>query len=124
MIGLFEADDGRPLFQQIADWIEEGIMSGAFKDEQQIPSTTEISGAYGINPATVLKGVNILVERRVIYKKRGLGMFVRSGAAELVKKTRREQFYAKFIPSLIKEAKNLGVSGEELCLMIQRGYEV
>ena len=99
-------------------------MSGAFKDEQQIPSTTEISAAYGINPATVLKGVNILVERRVIYKKRGLGMFVRSGAAELVKKTRREQFYAKFIPSLIKEAKNLGVSREELCLMIQRGYEV
>lgn len=124
MIGLFKANDGRPLFQQIADWIEEGIMKGAFKEERQIPSTTEISSAYGINPATVLKGVNILVERRVIYKKRGLGMFVRTGAAELVKKTRREQFYAKFIPTLINEAKNLSVSKEELCSMIERGYEV
>ena len=69
-------EDDRPIFMQIAEGIEDAILSGVFPEESQIPSTTEISVNYKINPATALKGINILVDDNVIYKKRGIGMFV------------------------------------------------
>ena len=72
-------DGEKPIYIQMAEWIEENILTGVFPEETQIPSTTEISAMYRINPATALKGVNILVDKEIIYKKRGLGMFLCSG---------------------------------------------
>ena len=60
----------KPIFQQIAEWLEDGILSGAFPEESQVPSITEFSVQYKINPATALKGINLLVDAGVIYKKR------------------------------------------------------
>lgn len=62
------------------------------KEEEQIPSTTEISVSYKVNPATALKGINLLVEKGVIYKKRGLGMFVAEGAVEKLRQERQSDF--------------------------------
>ena len=70
----------KPIFQQIAEGLEDGILLGAFPEEGQIPSITEFSVLYKINPATALKGINLLVEEGVVYKKRGVGMFVAQGA--------------------------------------------
>ena len=68
----------KPIFQQIAEGLEDGILSGAFPEEGQIPSITEFSVLYKINPATALKGINLLVEEGVVYKKRGVeGRFLR-----------------------------------------------
>lgn len=67
----FNFSGEKPLFQQVADQIAEGIFNGAYLEGEQIPSTTEISKSYQINPATVLKGMNLLVERQLIEKKRG-----------------------------------------------------
>ena len=64
----FDYSGTTPLFQQIAEQIEEGILNGSFKEGEQIPSTTEISKSFAINPATVLKGMNVLVERELIEK--------------------------------------------------------
>lgn len=112
----------RPIFQQIADWLADGILSGAFPEESQIPSITEFSVQYKINPATALKGINLLVEAGVIYKKRGVGMFVQAGAVEKLRAERKEGFYDHFVASMIAEAKRLGLTQQELRDLIDRGF--
>lgn len=119
---LLNFDDERPIFIQIAEGIEDAILSGAFIEESQIPSITDFSVNYRINPATALKGINILVEEGILYKKRGIGMFVATGALEKLKSKRREQFFDNFIKNLVEEAKRLGISRDEVITMLERGY--
>ena len=120
---LINFDDERPIFIQIAEGLEDAILSGAFGEESQIPSITEISVNYRINPATALKGINILVDEGIVYKKRGIGMFVATGAVEKLKKKRKEQFYDNFIKKLVEEAKRLDISKNEAINMLERGFE-
>ena len=115
--------DERPIFLQIAEQLEEGILSGAYPEESQVPSITEYSVTYKINPATALKGINLLVDGGLLYKKRGLGMFVAPGAKDKLKLQRREQFYEIYIEKLVREAKNLGLTAAELAAMIESGFE-
>ena len=115
--------DERPIFVQIAEYIEDGILSGAFPEDTQIPSTTEISVWYKINPATALKGINLLVDENIVYKKRGLGMFVSTGAAESIRSKRKKEFFDNYIDKVVTEAKKLGLTQEELVAMIERGYD-
>lgn len=115
-------DSDKAIFLQIAEGIEDAILSGAFPEESQIPSITEFSVNYKINPATALKGINILVDNGIVYKKRGLGMFVTTGAADKLLIKRKEQFFDSYITGLIAEAKRLNLSKEEIKLMIERGF--
>lgn len=101
--------------------MEDAILSGAFPQESQVPSTTEISATYRINPATVLKGMALLTDEGVLYKKRGLGMFVRAGAPEQIREKRRRMFYETYIVSLLEEAGKLGIDKEELIRLIESG---
>ena len=112
----------KPIFIQIAEGIEDGILTGAFPEESQIPSITEFSVNYKINPATALKGINLLVDENIIYKKRGVGMFVAEGAVQKLRKKRQDQFYPNYISSLIDEARRLGISSEDVIAMIERGF--
>ena len=116
-------DSERPIFQQIADGPEDAILSGVFPEGSQIPSITEFSVTYKINPATALKGINLLVDENIVYKKRGLGMFVTEGAAEKLRQKRKESFYENFIKAMVEEAKRLEISREELKAMMERGFE-
>ncbi len=113
----------RSIFLQVSDEIEDAIFTGAFQEETQIPSTTEISMTFHINPATVLKGMNLLVDEGIIYKKRGVGMFVAKGAAKKVKIKRQKLFYSNYIETLIKEAEKLGITKEELISLIEEGMK-
>ncbi|MBQ3242645.1 MAG: GntR family transcriptional regulator [Oscillospiraceae bacterium] len=110
-----------PIYMQIAEQIEDAILSSAFEEETQVPSTTEISVTYQINPATVLKGMNLLVDAGILYKKRGLGMFVCNGAAENIRQKRKKTFYEGFVAKLLQEAEKLSISREELVRMIREG---
>jgi DNA-binding transcriptional regulator YhcF (GntR family) len=112
----------KPIFIQISEGIEDAILSGAFTEESQIPSITEFSVNYKINPATALKGITILVDNGILYKKRGLGMFVAAGAAEKLRQKRIDLFYDNYIVSLITEAKRLNLSEGEIKSMIERGF--
>lgn len=116
-------DDEKPIFIQIAEGIEDAILTGAFEEESQIPSITEFSVTYKINPATALKGINMLVDESVVYKKRGVGMFVAEGAVDKLKGKRKEQFFERYISGLIDEAKRLGITNDEIKKMIERGFE-
>jgi len=117
----FESD--KPIFIQIAEWLEDAIMSNAFEEESQIPSITEISVMCKINPATALKGINMLVDKDIVYKKRGLGMFVKEGAVNKLMKERKNMFYESYIEVLLQEARKLNLNKEDIMEMIERGYE-
>ena len=117
-----EFEDERPIFVQIAEQIEDGILSGAFPEESQIPSTTEISVNYRINPATALKGINLLVDSGIVYKKRGVGMFVSEGAVEGIREKRKEEFFDRYILRLAEEARKLSLTKKDVEDMIERGF--
>ncbi len=116
-------ENEKPIYQQLAEWISDNIISGQLKEGEQVPSTTEISVTYKVNPATALKGVNMLVDKGVIYKKRGLGMFVAEGAVEKLRRERMSEFFDNYVRVMLDEAEKLGISGEELIEMIGRGTE-
>ncbi|OON90653.1 MAG: GntR family transcriptional regulator [Epulopiscium sp. Nele67-Bin002] len=103
-----------PIFTQIASLLEDEIVQGYIEEDTQIPSTTELSKMYAINPATILKGINILVGRKIIYKKRGIGMFVSIGAREVIMQQRKEIFSTTMINELMNEGNKLGISKQEI----------
>lgn len=112
-------DESRPIFVQIAEQIENDIISGQLAEETQVPSTNEFAAFYRINPATALKGVSRLVDEGILYKKRGIGMFVADGAQARLISQRRDRFTAEFVRPLLTEADKLGISAGQLADMIR-----
>ncbi len=117
-------DENRPIFGQIAERIEEDILAGRLAEEEQVPSTNQFAALYQINPATAAKGVNLLVDQGILYKKRGLGMYVASGARAKLLEKRREQFFERYVVTMLQEAEKLGITTEQLTEMIQRRVKV
>lgn len=113
----------KPIFMQIAEQLEDAIFTGIYPEESKVPSTNEIAALFNINPHTVLKGMNLLVDEAIIYKKRGLGMFVKEGAVKTIRQKRQCQFYDQYIASLLIEAKKLGLSKDQIIAFIERGYD-
>src|SRR5215470_3313212 len=107
-------DDSRPIFVQIAERIENDILAGELPEEAQVPSTNQFAAFYQINPATAAKGVNLLVDQGILYKKRGLGMYVAPGARAKVLEKRREEFFERYIVPVLQEAAKLGISTEQV----------
>ncbi len=110
--------EDKSIYIQISEMIEDEILRDILKEEEQVPSTTELSKFYKINPATAAKGINILVDKDVLYKKRGIGMFVQTGAKEKIMEARKESFYETYVKAIINEARLIGISKEELVKMI------
>ncbi|AWP27267.1 GntR family transcriptional regulator [Paenibacillus sp. Cedars] len=117
----FQIDDSRPIFMQIADKIEDDIIEARLPEETQVPSTNQFAAFYQINPATAAKGVNLLVDQGILYKKRGIGMFVASGVRERLMEKRKTEFYEQYVVAMVKEAAKLGISKDQLSEMIRRG---
>lgn len=108
----------KSIYLQIKEMIERDILRDILLEEERVPSTNELAKLYAINPATAAKGVNLLVDEGILYKKRGIGMFVAAGAKEAIRKKRREHFFEDYIKAMLAEAANLGISKEELIEMI------
>ncbi|QAY69542.1 GntR family transcriptional regulator [Xylanimonas protaetiae] len=111
-------DDARPIFLQVAEKVENDIISGVLPEDSQIPSTNDFAAFLRINPATAGKGVNLLVDSGILYKKRGIGMFVSPGAKDQILAERRERFRADYILPIVAEAAKLGISPRDLAGMI------
>lgn len=111
----------KSIFLQIKEMIERDIMRDILLEEERAPSTNEMAKIYAINPATAAKGVNLLVDEGILYKKRGIGMFVAKGAKAAIIKKRKERFYDDYVSGLLAEASSLGISREELIDMIAKG---
>ena len=113
-------DESRPIFIQIAEQIENDIISGVLAEGAQVPSTNEYAAFHRINPATAGKGVNLLVDSGILFKKRGIGMFVAEGSRNTIIAERRRTFLTDFVQPLIHEAHNLGITAEQLAATIMK----
>jgi len=113
-------DNEKPIYLQLASAIKDDILSGIFKEDEQIISTTELSIALRINPATANKAINLLVDQGLLYKKRGLGMFVTPGASDKIFSLRKELFKDDFVLPLLKEARKISLSTEQIIEIIMK----
>lgn len=111
-------DEGRPLFVQIAEMIENSIIDGSMPEEAQVPSTNELAAFHRINPATAGKGLAKLVADGILYKKRGIGMFVTAGARDALRFRRRDDFTRQYLKPLVTEARKLGMTVDEVKVML------
>ncbi|WP_143462577.1 GntR family transcriptional regulator [Levilactobacillus enshiensis] len=119
----FNFDSPEPIYLQVAEQVEEAIFTGIYQAGEQVPSTTEMSKEFHINPATVLKGINRLVTAGVIEKRRGVGMFVTATAETTIREKRRAQFSERFVDGFTTEAKKLNLSEDELIDLVRHSYE-
>ncbi|MGE6590322.1 GntR family transcriptional regulator [Bacillus mycoides] len=113
-------EQNKLIYIQIAETIESDILKDILLEEEQVPSTNQIAKMLQINPATAAKGVNLLVDEGILYKKRGIGMFVTKGAKEVVLKKRQNTFMTEYLPKVWEEAKVLEISKDELMDMIRK----
>lgn len=112
-----------PIFQQLAAKIADDIVAGTYPEETAVPSATDFAVFYQMNPATASKGVNLLVDLGALYKKRGVGMFVATGARDLLRARRRDEFAAQYLKPLLREAGVLDIETADLHRMIDKLVE-
>ncbi|MDQ0172747.1 GntR family transcriptional regulator [Paenibacillus tundrae] len=115
-------DESQPIFHQIAMMIMDDIVEGRLRVEEQVPSTNELSRFYNINPATARKGLQSLVDKGVIYKQRGVGMFVAKGARDMLLMERKEHFYEEYIRPLLEEARRIHMN-EDMIIDLIKGKQ-
>ena len=116
MAGL---DEGTPLFVQVADRLAGQIADGGLAEGARVPSTNELAAFYRINPATAAKGINVLADDGLLEKRRGIGMFVATGARQRLQARRRAEFTQRYVEPLLTEAARLGIDTDELSALIK-----
>ncbi|MDW7671627.1 MAG: GntR family transcriptional regulator [Bacillota bacterium] len=112
-------DESKPIYQQIAESIEDDILKEGIREGDQVPSTNQFAKHYQINPATAAKGINLLVDEGILYKKRGIGMFVAAGARKAIEEKRRQNFFREYILPLLEEAQKLHLDSQAVIRMIE-----
>ncbi|MDD4335504.1 MAG: GntR family transcriptional regulator [Desulfotomaculaceae bacterium] len=113
------------IYIQIAEWLENEILDGSIKENDKIYSQYQLAEMFNINPATAARGINILAEQDILYKKRGLGMFLAANALEKIQYKRRNHTLKKLVEKAVVEARRLGIDEEELLgIMRQAGKEL
>jgi DNA-binding transcriptional regulator YhcF (GntR family) len=112
-------DDRTPIYRQIADQIREDVVSGALAEEQQVMSTNQYAAFHRINPATAAKAFQELVDEGVLYKRRGVGMFVAPGATERLRAERRSGFVERVVVPLVREAVRLDLPADDVVASVR-----
>jgi GntR family transcriptional regulator len=116
---ILNPDSMKPIYVQLAEWLETEILNEHIKEDERIYSQYQLAEMFNINPATAAKGLNILADENILYKKRGLGMFVTSHAKEWILTKRKDQMMKTLIFELVVEAERLGLGEDELISMIR-----
>jgi DNA-binding transcriptional regulator YhcF (GntR family) len=112
-------DDRSPIYRQIAERISEDILVGSLAEEDQVMSTNQYAAFYRINPATAAKAFQHLVDEEILYKKRGIGMFVSPGARKKLQDQHRALFFTGVVSHLVNEARSIGISLEDVIAHLQ-----
>jgi DNA-binding transcriptional regulator YhcF (GntR family) len=116
-------DEGTPLFAQIAERLAEEIADGGLAEGERVPSMNELAAFYRINPATAAKGLNLLADDGLLEKRRGIGMFVASGARKRLLAQRRDQFARRYVEPLLAEAARLGIGTDDLVNLVKESAQ-
>ena len=109
-----EWNDSQPIYRQLRDRVVAMILEGVLKEGDPLPSVRNVSAEYRVNPLTVLKGYQQLVDEQLVESRRGLGMFVRNGARKLLLQAERQRFLAEEWPRIHANIQRLGLNAEEL----------
>ncbi len=115
---MLDTDGSKPIYIQIAEWIEKGIIDGTLLPDAKVYSQYQLADLFNINPATAGKGLTLLLEAEIVYKRRGLGMFVAPNARDTLRAKRKEDTLRRLITELLNEAALLGVDEQHLLTMI------
>ncbi|HEV7165376.1 MAG: GntR family transcriptional regulator [Gammaproteobacteria bacterium] len=106
--------DNQPIYRQLRDRVVAMILEDSLKEGDPLPSVRSVAAEYQINPLTVLKGYQSLVDEDLVEKRRGLGMFVKEGARRNLMKNEREQFLKNEWPQMLQRIERLGLDVQEL----------
>src|SRR6201981_4131228 len=109
-----EWNDGQPIYRQLRDRVVAMILDGVLKEGDPLPSVRNVAAEYRVNPLTVLKGYQELVDEELVEKRRGLGIFVRDGARDLLLRGERQKFLTEEWPRVQATIQRLGLTPEEL----------
>ncbi len=109
-----EWNDNQPIYRQLRDRVVAMILDRVLKEGDPLPSVRNVAAEYRVNPLTVLKSYQELVDEELVEKRRGLGMFVKAGARNLLLKAERQKFLAEEWPRISATIQRLGLSAEEL----------
>ena len=109
-----EWNDNQPIYRQLRDRVVAMILDGALKEGDPLPSVRTVAADYRLNPLTVLKGYQELVDEQLVEKRRGLGMYVKDGARNLLLKGERQKFLAEDWPRIQETIQRLGLDAEQL----------
>jgi GntR family transcriptional regulator len=109
-----EWNDGQPIYRQLRDRVVAMILDGVLKEGDPLPSVRNVAAEFRVNPLTVLKAYQELVDEELVEKKRGLGMFVKAGARNLLLKGERQKFLAEHWPRVAATIQRLGITPKEL----------
>lgn len=120
---ILNPESTKPIYMQIAQWIESEILDGHLIEDHKVYSQYQLADMFTINPATAAKGINLLVDEQILYKKRGLGMFVTKGAKERILEKRKNQTLRNLVSELVLEAKRLNISKKELMQLIDEVHD-
>lgn len=115
-------NDQTPIYRQIADQIRQDILTGRLNEEEQVMSTNQYAAFYRINPATAQKAFQSLVDDGVLYKKRGIGMFVVTGAKKKLQQEHRDRFFEEILEPMLTEARAIGIPEADLIEYITSNY--
>jgi GntR family transcriptional regulator len=115
-----EWNDGQPIYRQLRDRVVAMILDGVLKEGDPLPSVRNVAAEYRVNPLTVLKGYQELVDEELVEKRRGLGMFVKDGARNLLLRGERQKFLDDEWPRIHATIQRLGLSAEELLARASR----
>ncbi|PID03438.1 GntR family transcriptional regulator [Sporosarcina sp. P2] len=118
---LLEMDGEKPIYIQIAEWLETEIIDGTLQADDKVYSQYQLADLFNINPATAGKGLTILLDAELIYKKRGLGTFVTADAREKLLTKRKGGRLSRLVQELLNEAVLLGLEEDQLIKLIQAG---
>jgi GntR family transcriptional regulator len=102
-------DDRTPIYRQIAAQVKADVVSGALDGDEQVMSTNQYAAFYRINPATAAKAFQELVDEGILYKKRGVGMFVAPRAHDVLRQRHRERFFTDVVEPMVTEARAIGI---------------
>ncbi|SRR5579871_5341360 len=109
-----EWNDSQPIYRQLRDRVVAMILDGVLNEGDPLPSVRNVAAEYRVNPLTVLKGYQELVDEELVEKRRGLGMFVKTGARDLLLQGERKKFLAEEWPRVYATMQRLGLKPEDL----------
>ncbi|MEX0899406.1 MAG: GntR family transcriptional regulator [Gammaproteobacteria bacterium] len=116
-------NDNQPIYRQLRDRVVAMIIEGVLNDGEALPSVRNVAAEYQLNPLTVLKGYQALVDEDLVEKRRGLGMFVKEGARKKLTRDERQRFIEEEWPMVVETINRLGIDAEELLKVVHKNGE-